>query len=547
MIRLGDLRVSPLLTPGLSGDPAFGAAGTALETLLRGVVGSTPGLLLWHRLALTAGSDVPAMLPPIRRVTESAGGLAPLSEAELELLAWQLHVDFRETAKTPERLAEMVHRSVPWHRIKGTPASIRAALALFGLEAKIEEGGRHWADYQLGLHGVDDLDGVATAVRVASEMAPVRCRLYRVYNDEFDRRPIVLSKGPFLSFGQLSYFSGVSVPGAGDSLVSIGKRLSGFSPAHVHAGLFGWHELHALLARRLNRFIVGLSRLSDVYSTSKPFIFTNLFSLGAGHERVSRGFGTARQAKAQAVLTEGFDVLGGSNFRLGTTWIELPGTRFGVGLSALSGEDGRSQRVRIDEMLAETAGFTAARGERPEPVCFSWDVTDQFIARRMTRFVLGLSRLSDVYVENRPFLFDSLLFLGAEHERLSRGFGTTRQAKAQAVLSEGFDVLGGSNFRLGTTWRTVAEPPFVLGASALSGADGQSRRVRVDEVLAETEVIATEPRERPDSGVGGLAFEVALRTGERRPRMRWTHEPWAHRRWLNRIAFVNLNQEERTI
>ena len=527
----------------MASDPTVNAAGAAIDAPLRSVTLGIPLMLLWARLDPAPGRLSPVM----QRLTDAAGGLAPLSEAELELLAWQFHVDFRETAKTTEQLAAMVRQSIPWHRIKGTPASLRAALALFGLEAKIEEGGRHWADYQLGLHGVDDLDGVATAVRVASEMAPVRCRLFRVYNDEFDRRPIVLSKGPVLSDGVLSFFSGTTVPGAEETVVSLGKRLSVLFPAHAHAGLFGWQELHALLARRLNRFIVGLSRLSAVYSTSKPFVFTNLFSLGAGHERVSRGFGTARQAKAQAVLTEGFDVLGGSNFRLGTTWIEIPGTRFGVGLSALSGEDGQSRRVYVDELLAATAGFTAARGERPEPVGFSWDVTDLFIARRMTRFILGLSRISDSYVKNQPFLFDSLLFLGAEHERLSRGFGARRQAKAQAVLSEGFDVLGGSHFRLGTTWRTVSEPPFVLGSSALSGSDGQSRRVRVDEVLAETEGIATEPRERPDSGVGGLAFEVALRTDERRPRMRWTHDPWAHRRWWNRIAFVNLKQEEETI
>lgn len=547
MISLGDLRVSPLLTPGLSGDPAFGAAGTALETLLRGVVGSTPGLLLWHRLALTAGSDVPAMLPPIRRVTESAGGLAPLSEAELELLAWQLHVDFRETAKTPERLAEMVRRSVPWHRIKGTPASIRAALALFGLEAKIEEGGRHWADYQLGLHGVDDLDGVATAVRVASEMAPVRCRLFRVYNDEFDRRPIVLSKGPVLSDGVLSFFSGTTVPGAEETVVSLGKRLSVLFPAHAHAGLFGWQELHALLARRLNRFIVGLSRLSAVYEGRKPFVFGGLASLLEERERMGRGFGTSRRSKAQAVPTEGFDVLGGSHFRLGTTWMEVPGTRFSLGLSALSGADGMTRRVRADELPAETAGFTAARGARPAPVSFAWDVIDQFVARRMTRIVLGLSRLSEVYPANHMYFFGEQLTLPARRERLPVGFVAARRTKSQAVPTESWDMLGGSNFRLGTTWRTVTEPPFVLGASALSGPDGMTRRVGVDEVLAAGTALATEPRERPDGGVGGLAFETALRTEERYSRMRWSHEPWAHRRWWNRIAVANLKQEEETI
>ena len=74
-----------------------------------------------------------------------------------------------------------------------------------------------------------------------------------------------------------------------------------------------------------------------------------------------------------------------------------------------------------------------------------------------------------------------------------------------------------------------------------------TRRARVDEVLAETAGLTAKRGERPSGGVCGLGFEMALRAEERRPRMRWTHEPWAHRRWWNRIAFVNLKQEEETI
>lgn len=468
----------------------------------------------------------------------------------------------RHPRETPEQFRQRVVHAYRWHMLGGKTSGLPQILKFYGFPAaQLDNLGEYsrarWAEFDLKLDSPESVDeynamlaDVGQLIWLVNEYKAARSVLARVYTDIHDRRPIVLSAGPVLGDGYLSHFSGIAAPEmgtTGNTQLSFGFRYQGFSPAHVHTGLFGWLELHTLLSRRLNRFIVGLSRLSDVYGTSKPFIFTNLFSLGAGHERVSRGFGTARQAKAQAVPTEGFDVLGGSNYRLGTTWIEIPGRRFGVGLSALSGDDGRSQRVRVDELLAAASGFTAARGMRPEPVGFSWDVTDQFVARRMTRFVLGLSRLSDVHIENQPFLFDSLLSLGAEHERLSRSFGARRQAKAQAVFSEGFDVLGGSNFRLGTAWRTVAEPPFVLGSSALSGVDGQTRRVRVDEVLTKTEGIATEPRERPDSGVGGLAFEVALRTEARRPRMRWSHEPWAHRRWWERTAFVNLNQEEETL
>ena len=542
--RIGQTPFLSLVPASIAGDEGIRRIAGVLDAPLSGVVHSIPRLLLWARL-----HPDPALLSPVmRRLAEAAGGLQPLSEAELELLAWQLHVDFRETAKTRERLAEMVRQSIPWHRIKGTPASLQAALALFGIDAAIEEGGPRWATYQLGLGGVEDVETVRTAVRVAQEMAPVRCRLFRVYNDAFDRRPLVPTAGPAVGEGYLSHFSGVEVPGAGDALVSLGGRLTAFSPARVPAGFVGWHELHTLFARRLKSFIVGLSRLSDVYGMPKPFIFANLFSLLAEHEREERGFGVSRRAKAQAVLSEAWDALGGSNFRLGTTWRTLPSTPFSLGLSALSGADGRSRRIRLDEVLAETAGFTAARGERPEPVCFSWEVTDQFFARRMTRFIVGLSPLSDVFVENKPFVFDGLLSLGAEHERRARAFGTSCSVKAQALLSEAWDALGGSNFRLGVAWGALKQASFVLGASLLSGKDGWSRRIRVDEARRETETVFAEPRrERPTGGICGLSALVSLRTGERCPRLRWTHEPWAHRRWWNRIAFVNLKQEEETI
>lgn len=38
------------------------------------------------------------MLPPLRRLVEARGSLAAPSEELVERLAWQLHVDFRETA-----------------------------------------------------------------------------------------------------------------------------------------------------------------------------------------------------------------------------------------------------------------------------------------------------------------------------------------------------------------------------------------------------------------------------------------------------------------
>lgn len=320
MIRLGDLRVSPLLTPGLSGDPAFGAAGTALETLLRGVVGSTPGLLLWHRLALTAGSDVPAMLPPIRRVTESAGGLAPLSEAELELLAWQFHVDFREVASTREQLAELVRDAIPWHRIKGTPASIRAALALFGIDAEIEEGGPgpDWATYQLRLRNVDTLERARLAHRVALEMQPVRCRLGRVYNDLYDGRRIVWSEFSAWSDYVWSDDTGVVDPETG-MVVSFGTRHAARSASPDVRVLAVRGDVVSRLIRYVDAWIWSFAPWSEVFPQPSGFVHGELGSRLVRRKAAPWSFMGRDVAREQLVWSEG-DAGGGAWGDVNCVW-----------------------------------------------------------------------------------------------------------------------------------------------------------------------------------------------------------------------------------
>ena len=355
MIRLGDPRVRGLLTPALADDPAFGAAGSALETLLRRVVRSVPNLLLWHRLALTAGRPVPGMLAPIGRVAEASGGLTPLSTAELELLAWQLHVDFRETARTDAELAGLILDAIAWHRIKGTPASLYAALRRFGYAASIEENGpgAYWATYQLGLPQIADMDDVRRIVTICTEMAPARCRLWRMYTDAYDRRPIVLSEGPALGDGWLSFHSGVSVEGPdGDIVVSFGTKRSFQAEAYLpslHAASFGTECVSGHTAPYLDRFIVGRSRLSGPLPRNHPFVMGALFSiLWADRQTLGRSWRGEWDARSWLDYT-GFDR-------------KLP--RWRMGRRSLS----RAQLVPTESALADTklpSGRRAARKSIP--------------------------------------------------------------------------------------------------------------------------------------------------------------------------------------
>lgn len=203
---LADISLLPLLPHSIRDDEQMRAAALALDGPLAGVVRAVPRLLLLARL----NPDTAALPPPLARLADAAGGLEPLPLDVLEHLAWQYHIDFREAAATSEDLAEMVRTSFSWHRIKGTPASVEQALALFGVDALVDESGRgdQWAVYELELREVPRGRALGDIIRAVERTAPARCRLRRLHG-EHDRRPIVLDVGPALDDGYLDDDSGV--------------------------------------------------------------------------------------------------------------------------------------------------------------------------------------------------------------------------------------------------------------------------------------------------------------------------------------------------
>lgn len=379
--RIYDTPLAALVPESIRDDTSIRAAADALDPALGLLVRGVPDLLLWARLNPEPGFLAPVM----QRLTNAAGGLKPLSLPELELLAWQLHVDFREVARTREQLAEMVRRSIPWHRIKGTPASIRAALALFGQSATIEEDGKgkYWATYQLGLPEIADLDTVRLVYRVAREMAPVRCRLWRMYSG-YDRRPIVVGNGPVLGDGWLSYYSGlpVEVPGGdGDTddslIVSFGSRRAFQAEAYLTGDMgasFGTTTWIGMLAPYLDTFTVGRSQLSDVYPRNNPFVIGSLFSIlwceratvarswqgewdarrwadYTGFDRKLPRWKMRTRAVSRSQLVPGWsEVVSDTNARLGATFATVIDNPFRLGASALSNHDCERRELRLHEM-----------------------------------------------------------------------------------------------------------------------------------------------------------------------------------------------------
>lgn len=108
--HLHDLVFRQLVPESIRSDSQIAAAADAISPFLQTIVRAVPNLLIYGRLE---EQDPAGMLAPLRRLTEARGGLKALSTEELEQLAWQWHVDFRDAAKTNEKLRAFVLNSVP--------------------------------------------------------------------------------------------------------------------------------------------------------------------------------------------------------------------------------------------------------------------------------------------------------------------------------------------------------------------------------------------------------------------------------------------------
>ncbi len=280
-MKLADADILRLLPEHISGDSQFAATGAAANPVLGAISKAVPNLLIWARLGHAESKD---FLPPLRRLTQARPGLRDLDIETLESLAWQFHVDFREVARTKEELAGMVLNSIPWHRIKGTPASIYSALALCGFSGiTIEEHDPNmpWASYQLGFDEIASVDDLARIVAVCREMQPARCKLWRVYVDDYDMRPGVWS-GPLpkntWSNAWWSYYSGdyfPDIPGLDDKglMVSFGLKrkfqVEQYLPADFLAEI--WQEQGRLFVIPRRRLEWSGCDWSDIFTRRHGF------------------------------------------------------------------------------------------------------------------------------------------------------------------------------------------------------------------------------------------------------------------------------------
>lgn len=274
--RLGRLFFGNMLPEVIRHDAKLSAAAQALDGLLHRATQAVPNLMVFARL----DRENAVCIPPLQRLVDAAGGLKPLTTEQLELLAWQFHVDFREVATDDAMLERMVRESIPWHRIKGTPAAVEQALAMYNVEALVDESGTgaNWAVYELELAAVPRGGTMANIVRVAEEAAPARCWLRRVYGG-YDRRPIVLDRGPALDVGFLDDDSGVWDPETGVKQ-SFGENLGLFADYSSTLRVYlGAEFVHASRAFYVDRAILDHWKLDNPTVRSHGMVGGSLISL----------------------------------------------------------------------------------------------------------------------------------------------------------------------------------------------------------------------------------------------------------------------------
>ncbi len=106
-------------------------------------------------------------------------------------LSWEYSLAQINVDDFKQRIIE----GLKFHRMAGTPYSLRQALSWYGLtNIKIEEEevGRHFSEFQVGFDEIPDGTLIDKIVETAKLAAPIRSRLTRMYNNDYDIRRFVL-------------------------------------------------------------------------------------------------------------------------------------------------------------------------------------------------------------------------------------------------------------------------------------------------------------------------------------------------------------------
>ncbi len=177
-------------------------------------------------------------------------------------------------------LNKLILDGLKWQRKRGTGDSLKMALSWINVdEVEIEQEppGLYFYQYQLKFQEIPRLKTVDQIHHLAELSAPVRARLARLYNEEYDKRILVLSKGTFGQF--LSDYSGYRY---GNLRLSFGRgHKSKISFSEVQS--YGFRTY--IIANQTFYFsypLLSYMQISDVAFPNWPALQRRFFSVGLG-------------------------------------------------------------------------------------------------------------------------------------------------------------------------------------------------------------------------------------------------------------------------
>lgn len=192
--------------------------------------------------------------------------LEELSEAEIDLLAWQFHVDFYEPIGMDiETKRKLVKESIAWHRLKGTPAGVEKVLsAAFGkseVEEWFEYGGEPY-HFRITSSGFDPAGKTIKDILRAVEMAK---------NTRSCLDGVTIDAHPDMESDTVNLYYGLAnIP------IGLKKINLGFPDGHTHKAYAG--VVHCLTGRH---------RIELGYPTStQSKAYAGLMRLVAGRKRI---------------------------------------------------------------------------------------------------------------------------------------------------------------------------------------------------------------------------------------------------------------------
>lgn len=264
-------------------------------------------------------------------------------------LAWEYSLNYVAVDNWHDR----IQQGLTFNRYKGTPYSLKLALGWYGLtEITIEEEeyGEHFAEFQIGFKEIPSDFETNTIINVAKLASPLRSRLTRMYNPEYDVRRFVLDQSDWGDL--LSDYSGNYIY-EGSPKLSFGRKrsmaasYSGFLPMFCNTRI-RWNGI-----KYEDRFLLDFGNLDDNGSLILNYDMTAyqlryIYNFDyIGNQIPQELFDSETQAKAAVVLSD--YVLDDLNTCFSGNYTQLNDKTFELDYSFLSDNKIESENVFIDE------------------------------------------------------------------------------------------------------------------------------------------------------------------------------------------------------